>query len=330
MAKKIAAILLGVLNAALIALIVVSAATGWRLSLLSPAAVDETTPYASSGSYESEKPSAQSSHASSQKPQSSAPSEAPSKEPARESSGEPSEAPSQESSGETSETSKAASSEASKASSEASKTASSEASKASSSESSKTASSEASKASSESSKTTSSEASKAASSEASKASEAEPKRTVPDAAIMSTQANATLREMDAFTAKDGWLYITDEAEPIGDFSLLTGGWRAIMISDPNGDVFYDFMNAELSGVKGKVTVTLNWADRYFQNGGATIDARGYPSDLNGTFDGKQIKAVGDGAIILVGFCYDPGTGLEYAWGEYTWTDGVKGYIGLIR
>ena len=147
---------------------------------------------------------------------------------------------------------------------------------------------------------------------------------------MSTQANATLREMDAFTAKDGWLYITDEAEPIGDFSLLTGGWRAIMISDPNGDVFYDFMNAELSGVKGKVTVTLNWADRYFQNGGATIDARGYPSDLNGTFDGKQIKAVGDGAIILVGFCYDPGTGLEYAWGEYTWTDGVKGYIGLIR
>ena len=61
-----------------------------------------------------------------------------------------------------------------------------------------------------------------------------------------------------------------------------------------------------------------------------IDARGYPSDLNGTFDGKQIKAVGDGAIILVGFCYDPGTGLEYAWGEYTWTDGVKGYIGLIR
>ena len=299
MAKKIAAILLGVLNAALIALIVVSATTGWRLSLLSPAAVDETTPYASSGSYESEKPSAQSSHASSQKPQSSAPSEAPSKEPARESSGEPSEAPSQESSGETSETSKAASSEASKASSESSKTASSE-------------------------------ASKAASSEASKASEAEPKRTVPDAAIMSTQANATLREMDAFTAKDGWLYITDEAEPIGDFSLLTGGWRAIMISDPNGDVFYDFMNAELSGVEGKVTVTLNWADRYFQNGGATIDARGYPSDLNGTFDGKQIKAVGDGAIILVGFCYDPGTGLEYAWGEYTWTDGVKGYIGLIR
>ena len=139
-----------------------------------------------------------------------------------------------------------------------------------------------------------------------------------------------MRETEAFTAKDGWLYITGDAETITDYSKLCGGWIAVMITDPDGETITDFMNITISGTASKAKITMNWAQRYFHNGGLTVDDSGNSSEFSGSFSGGTAEALGPGKITITDFVYDYGTGKEYATGVFIWPDGVKGYIGLTR
>lgn len=154
----------------------------------------------------------------------------------------------------------------------------------------------------------------------------------PDSSTMSTNEKAGLRDSEGFSWKEGWTYLSSNKQVINDFSALKGGWKAVMISDPQNKregMFTDYLNVEISGTDIDTVVTLKWRERLMSNsGGSVIDVSGYDSNLAGSFLGGEIEAVGSGKITLTDFYYD--NGKEFAEGKYIWTDGVEGYIGLIR
>ena len=336
MAKKIVTIALGILCVGLLTVILYSVITGWNVSLL-PAensAVSSVSPSSAMpkpGSSGKNEPSSKPAAPSKPEPEPSREaSSEPVSEPAPESAAEPSPAPSQALASSQAASSQApVSGTAQPSSSEAPSSSSQAASSAPPPSSSSQAASSAPPPSS-SSQAASSAPPPSSSSQAA-SSETPPKPSVPAASSTSTKDNATLRETEAFTAKKGWLYITDQAIAITDFSLLTGGWRAVMYTDPDGDgAVTDFMNIEISGSASDPVVTMHWGQRYFHNGGETVDESGSSTAFKGPYSGGVIDALGSGRITLKDFVYDPGTGTEYAVGEYIWPDGVKGIIGLVR
>lgn len=160
---------------------------------------------------------------------------------------------------------------------------------------------------------------------------AAPKSNIPDSGAVSTSADAGVRDAEGFSWSDGWVVMSSGAERITDANAVKGGWKAVMISDPNNrrnGMFTDYMNVNISGSASEMTVTLGWSTRYFNNEGMSVDAGGYDSTVKGSFSDGSLYATGSGSLMLTGFWYD--NGKEYAVGTYTWQDGVDGYIGLIR
>lgn len=152
----------------------------------------------------------------------------------------------------------------------------------------------------------------------------------PPASSMSTTDKAGLRDAEGFSWENGWTYLSPDAEQLTDYSLLTGGWKATMISDPfelRDSLGTDYFNVSLSGNASSAEVTINWGLRILKSVG-TVDDSGNKSSLSGKFSNGKLTAVGSGSITIEGFFYD--NGKEFAVGTYTWPDGVVGYIGLIR
>ena len=137
-------------------------------------------------------------------------------------------------------------------------------------------------------------------------------------------------DAEGFSWNKGWTYLSSNAKPVSNFSELTGGWKAIMISDPlelMDSYATDYMNVDITGSASSLTVTMNWGTRIAKQLG-TVDASGSSSSMTGSYSNGEITAVGSGRITINSFCYDYGK--EFAVGTYTWPDGVIGYIGLIR
>ena len=153
---------------------------------------------------------------------------------------------------------------------------------------------------------------------------------LPSSQNFSTTAKAGIMDAEGFSWNKGWTYLSSNAKPVSNFSELTGGWKAIMISDPlelMDSYATDYMNVDITGSASSLTVTMNWGTRIAKQLG-TVDASGSSSSMTGSYSNGEITAVGSGRITINSFCYDYGK--EFAVGTYTWPDGVIGYIGLIR
>ena len=153
---------------------------------------------------------------------------------------------------------------------------------------------------------------------------------LPSSQNFSTTAKAGIMDAEGFSWNKGWTYLSSNAKPVSNFSELTGGWKAIMISDPlelMDSYATDYMNVDITGSASLLTVTMNWGTRIAKQLG-TVDASGSSSSMTGSYSNGEITAVGSGRITINSFCYDYGK--EFAVGTYTWPDGVIGYIGLIR
>ena len=152
----------------------------------------------------------------------------------------------------------------------------------------------------------------------------------PAAGSVTTSDKAGLRDAEGYAWDKGWTYLSANAKPITDYSLLTGGWKATMITDPLELVdsyAADYFNISLSGSASSSNVTINWGLRIVKGTG-TVDSSGTASTMTGSFSSGRLTAIGSGSITIEGFCYE--NGKEYAVGTYTWPDGVVGYVGLIR
>lgn len=152
----------------------------------------------------------------------------------------------------------------------------------------------------------------------------------PSANSMNTSEKAGLMDAEGFSWDKGWTYLTSGKKQITDYSLLTGGWKATMTTDPfelRDSYAIDYFNVSFSGSKSSAKVTINWGLRILKSVG-TVDETGSTSSMSGSFSGGKLTATGSGKISIDGFYYE--NGKEFAVGTYTWPDGVIGYIGLIR
>ena len=94
-------------------------------------------------------------------------------------------------------------------------------------------------------------------------------------------------------------------------------------------MFTDYFNVEIAGSKSETKVIFNWNQRIMSKTGKVEDLMSARGGHDGSFSGGTITASGNkNTITLTDFWTDGGP--QYALGEYTWNDGIEGYIGLIR
>ena len=126
--------------------------------------------------------------------------------------------------------------------------------------------------------------------------------------------------------------MSQSAKRITDFSAITGGWKAMIISDPlelRNSYTTDYMNIKIDGSASSAKVTFRWHSRFMNSSGKSVDvSKDPPGSFKGSFSNGKLSAIGSGKIEIKSFFYDKGK--EYALGTYTWPDGVIGYIGMVR
>ncbi len=156
---------------------------------------------------------------------------------------------------------------------------------------------------------------------------------VPDGSYFSTNKNASVEDDGGFSWRNGFMDMSPDAVRIDDFSAITGGWKAHLITDPENrddSYFDDYMNISISGTKQSANVAFAWHTRYLPSVDQYIDVSDTVTTFFGSFLDGRITALdtGMGKVEFTDFWFD--NGKEYATGIYTWSDGVVGYIGLSR
>ena len=134
-----------------------------------------------------------------------------------------------------------------------------------------------------------------------------------------------------FSYQRGWVNLSPSAQKITEYGMLTGYWKAVMISDPEdlkGGMFTDYFNVEISGAPDAVAVVFNWNRRVTEATGEVEDLKSARGGHEGSFSDGVITADSTNRLQLTDFRSFKGK--EYAVGEYLWADGTQGYIGLIR
>ncbi|MCR5661003.1 MAG: hypothetical protein K6G50_02610 [bacterium] len=154
----------------------------------------------------------------------------------------------------------------------------------------------------------------------------------PPASSMTTSANATENDIKNYSWENGWSTMSPQAERMHSFDAVTGGWRAVMVTDPLEllDCYStDNMNVDISGSPDSATITFNSNKRRFHYNGEVLNLSGEHPSFSGSFKEDYIYAASmEGSVKLYNFYIDGDT--EYALGLYTFPSGEKGYIGMVR
>ncbi len=154
----------------------------------------------------------------------------------------------------------------------------------------------------------------------------------PPASSMSTSAFATEDDINNYSWENGWSTMSPQAESIDSFDTVTGGWRAVMVTDPLEllDCYStDNMNIDISGSPDSATITFNSNKRRFHKNGEVLNLSGEHPSFQGSFtDGSIYAASRSGSVKLDHFYIDGDK--EYALGVYTFPSGEIGYIGMVR
>ena len=89
-------------------------------------------------------------------------------------------------------------------------------------------------------------------------------------------------------------------------------------------------NIRISGSENSALATIDWYYVFLGSEGEGYDDNSPDTEFSGTWslaDG-ELAALGAGKLILGNFCYD--NGHEYGTGIYMWPDGVEAVIALVR
>lgn len=128
-----------------------------------------------------------------------------------------------------------------------------------------------------------------------------------------------------------WQELSDKAEKLTDFSDVSGGWKAYIVSSPD-DIAHSvtyLMNIRLSGSEKNVTVTLDWDYFYVNDSGDEGHSTEPDSVYTGSWDSAgKAEAEGMGMITLHDFYFD--NGKQYGLGTVSWPDNTYGAIALVR
>ena len=151
-------------------------------------------------------------------------------------------------------------------------------------------------------------------------------------ASLSTEKRPDLEDFLWYTEDVAYDGVPSDANIIDNIDPLTGGWKAIIIYDPNDE--YDagameFLNIALAGTAESLSLTLDWYQIFWANEGESFDE----TDMeDGVFSGKWenggLWASGAGTIRLTQF-YEK-NGKQYAVGTMDMPDGIPALVALVR
>lgn len=151
-------------------------------------------------------------------------------------------------------------------------------------------------------------------------------------ASLSTEERPDLKDFLWYTEDVAYDGVPSDVNIIDNIGSLTGGWKALIIYDPNNE--YDagameFLNVALAGTAESLSLTLDWYQIFWANEGESFDE----TDMeDGVFLGKwengSLWASGAGTIHLTQF-YEL-NGKQYAVGTMDTPDGTPALMALVR
>lgn len=126
--------------------------------------------------------------------------------------------------------------------------------------------------------------------------------------------------------------VPSDVNTIGKVSPLIGGWKALILYDPNNEFdsnAIEFLNIELAGTEDDLRLTLDWYLIYWSNEGESLDETGLEDTVfSGKWQGGSLWASGEGTIRLTHF-YEQNQ-YQYAVGTMDTPDGIPALIALVR
>jgi len=156
----------------------------------------------------------------------------------------------------------------------------------------------------------------------------------PEAPIvdLSTEERPNLEDFLWYTEDVLYNGVPADANTIDKISPLTGGWKALIIYDPNNEVAsnaMEFLNIILAGTEDDLSLTLDWYLIFWSNEGESFDEADMEDTVfSGKWESGGLWASGAGTIRLAQF-YEQNQ-KQYAVGTMDTPDGVPALIALVR
>ncbi len=126
--------------------------------------------------------------------------------------------------------------------------------------------------------------------------------------------------------------IPNNAAFIEEFEVLTGGWKGLIIYDPeneHGENAMEFLNVNIAGKSDNLNLTLDWYLMFIAGVGESFDETDMEDSVfNGKWEANGLWASGAGTIRLTQF-YELNN-KQYAVGTMDTPDGIPAIIALVR
>lgn len=149
---------------------------------------------------------------------------------------------------------------------------------------------------------------------------------------LSTMERPDLEDFLWYTEDVYYNGVPTNANSIITMEFLTGSWKALIIYDPNNE--YDagameFLNIDLAGADGIVSLTFDWYQIFWANEGESLDETEMEDSVyNGKWEKGGLWASGAGTTHLTQF-YEL-QGKQYAVGTMDTPDGTPAFVALVR
>jgi hypothetical protein len=126
--------------------------------------------------------------------------------------------------------------------------------------------------------------------------------------------------------------VPDGAAIIDNVKYTTGGWKGLIIYDPDNDYganAREFLNVDIAGTEEELEVTLDWYMLFISGEGNSLDETDMEDIVyDGGWVGGGIRAFGLGELRLRRL-YDLND-KQYAFGTLDTPDGIPAFIALVR
>ncbi len=149
---------------------------------------------------------------------------------------------------------------------------------------------------------------------------------------LSTEERPDLEDFLWYTEDVAYDGVPSDANIIDNIVPLTGGWKALIVYDPNNE--YDagameFLNVALAGTAESLSLTLDWYQIFWANEGESFDESDMEDSVfNGKWENGGLWASGAGTIRLTQFYAL--NGKQYAVGTMDTPDGIPALVALVR
>ena len=149
---------------------------------------------------------------------------------------------------------------------------------------------------------------------------------------LSTKERPNLEDFLWYTEDVFYDGVPTDAAIIDNVQYTMGGWKGIIIYDPDnkhGANAMEFLNVNISGTENNLSLTLDWYLMFISGQGEGLDETDMEDTVfSGKWENGGLWASGAGTIRLTQF-YEL-NGKQYAIGTMDTPDGIPAFIGLVR